>query len=64
MIDIKGTKIIFIAYMCIFNRNGVNGEQCIKKAICETMLIEMNNENNNENEPEYFLKEIFRVVFR
>lgn len=55
---------IYIVNSVLFNRNGVNGEQCIKRAICETKLIEMNNANFNLNEPEYFLKEIFRVVFR
>lgn len=41
-------------------RNGVNGEQCIKRAICETSQLGL----DTANEPHDFIKEILRTVFR
>lgn len=47
----------------IFSK-GENGEQCIKLAICETTQIERMSDKHKSNEPDSFVKELLRVVFR
>lgn len=47
-----------------FFRKGENGEHCIKRAICETTHIESMNDRQNRNDPDSFVKELLRVIFR
>lgn len=44
---------------------GENGEECIRRAICETMQIERSDSNDHSQiSPDSFVKELLRTVFR
>lgn len=46
-------------------RKGENGEECIKRAICETVQNERSDSNNcGKQKPDSFVKELLRAVFR
>lgn len=53
----------FVVVFVSIVRNGHNGEQCIKRALCETAQLEYY-EHHAENVPDSFAKEILRTVFR
>lgn len=47
------------------SRKGENGDDCIKRAICETTQIERSDPNNrSKQKPDLFVKELLRAVFR
>lgn len=47
------------------SRKGENGEECIKRAICETTKIERTEPNERSKQgPDSFVRELLRVVFR
>lgn len=47
------------------SRKGEKGAECVKRAICETTQFErLDLKNRSGHEPDSFVKELLRVIFR